>query len=199
MAFGSIYTMKYNIGIHLVSFYLFRLYTIQYSTTIRNSRPPVFPKWVDYRHRLGGVDRLINQRCWRPWSQVSLGCAVGRGYYLQSLTDACHYFGRAMAVMVRNSKHWRIDHSQILSRQEITQVLDDLKRRGLRSVNSRQNLIVFRLATCCGCRASEIAGLRLQDIKVRLDQPYIYIGKAIAKRNKARKVPLWWDRSTDSD
>ncbi len=105
----------------------------------------------------------------------------------------------AMVVMVRNSNHWRINHSQILSRQEITQVLDDLKRRGLRSVNSRQNLIVFRLATCCGCRASEIAGLRLQDIKVSLDQPYIYIGKAIAKRNKARKVPLWWDRSTLDD
>ena len=104
-----------------------------------------------------------------------------------------------MIVMVRNSNHWRIDHSQILSRQEITLVLGDLKRRGLRSVNSRQNLAIFRLATCCGCRASEIAGLRLQDIKASLAQPYIYISKAIAKRNKARKIPLWWDRSTLDD
>lgn len=123
-------------------------------------------------------------------------------YHLQGLTGTgCHFLG-AMVVMVNNGhsqSHWRIDHSQILSRQEIKLVLDDLKLRGLRSVNSRQNLIVFRLATCCGCRASEIAGLRLQDIKTSVAQPYIYIAKAIAKRNKARKVPLWWDRSTLDD
>jgi integrase len=95
--------------------------------------------------------------------------------------------------------HWRIDHTQILSRKEIALVLDDLKRRGRRSVNSRQNLVVFRLATCCGCRASEVVGLRLQDIKVSVDQPYIYVSKAIGKGKKARKIPLWWDRSTLDD
>ena len=100
--------------------------------------------------------------------------------------------------MVSNS-HWRVDHSQILSRQEIALIIDDLKRRGQRSVNSRQNLIIFRLATCCGCRASELAGLKLQDLKLAVDKPYIYVSKAIAKRNKARKIPLWWDRSTQED
>ena len=101
-------------------------------------------------------------------------------------------------LMVSN-RHWRVDHSQILSRQEIALIIGDLKRRGRRSVNSRQNLIIFRLATCCGCRASEIGGLKLQDIKLAVSKPYIYINKAIAKRKKARKIPLWWDRNTHDD
>ena len=94
---------------------------------------------------------------------------------------------------------WRIDQSQILSRREIATVLDDLKRKGRRSVNSRQNLIIFRLATCCGCRASELAGLKLQDLKLSVEKPYIYISKAIGKGRKARKIPAWWDRSTLDD
>ena len=94
---------------------------------------------------------------------------------------------------------WRIDQSQILSRREIATVLDDLKRKGRRSVNSRQNLIIFRLATCCGCRASELAGLKLQDLKLSVEKPYIYISKAIGKGSKSRKIPAWWDRSTLDD
>jgi len=102
-------------------------------------------------------------------------------------------------MMSRFHSPWQIDSSQILSRREIALVLDDLKRKGRRSVNSRLNLIIFRLATCCGCRASEIAGLRLQDLKLSVEKPYIYVSKAIAKGAKARKIPAWWDRSTLDD
>ncbi|MFC1652492.1 tyrosine-type recombinase/integrase [Planctomycetota bacterium] len=101
--------------------------------------------------------------------------------------------------MNRFHNSWSIDQSQILSREEIALVLDDLKRKGRRSVNSRQNLIIFRLATGCGCRASEIVGLRLQDLKLGVERPYIYISKAIGKGSKACKIPAFWDRSTLDD
>ena len=55
---------------------------------------------------------------------------------------------------------WTIDVTKILSESEIARVLADLKRRARRSVNSRQNLVIFRLATCCGLRVSEICGLK---------------------------------------
>jgi integrase len=95
--------------------------------------------------------------------------------------------------------HWKIDTSKILTRAEIAAVLTDLKRRGVRSVNSRMNLIIFRLATCCGLRAREIAGLKLHDVRVGVEKPYLYLPKQIAKGKKTRQVPLWWDDGTRDD
>ena len=60
-------------------------------------------------------------------------------------------------------------------------------------------MTIFRLATCCGLRVSEIIGLRVGDVRLRLDRPYIYVRKETAKRNKARRVPLWWDQGTLDD
>lgn len=98
---------------------------------------------------------------------------------------------------------WTIDQTSILGRSEITRVIAELKRLGKRSRNARMNLAIFRLATCCGLRVSEIVGLRLSDVRMGLDRPYINIPKAITKgyRGKyyARKVPLWWDRGTLDD
>lgn len=92
-----------------------------------------------------------------------------------------------------------IDETKILSREEIKDVLDDLKRRARRSVNTRQNLVIFRLSTCCGLRVSEICGLKLGDAKVQLARPYIQVRKGTAKRKKPRRVPLWWDTGTLAD
>src|SRR5947207_15602191 len=88
-----------------------------------------------------------------------------------------------------------IDQTRILSRAEIAAVIADLKRKR-RSVNTRQNAIIFRLATCCGLRVSEIVGLTLANVKLEGKRPHIYVPKAIAKREKARTVPLWWDGAT---
>ena len=93
----------------------------------------------------------------------------------------------------------KVDQTKILSRDEISAVLADLQRRARRSVNSRQNLILFRLATCCGLRVSELCGLRLGDVRVGVARPYIYVRKETAKRHKPRRVPLWWDGGTLSD
>jgi len=94
---------------------------------------------------------------------------------------------------------WKIDQTKILSRSEISSVLADLKRRSRRSVNSQMNLAVFRLATCCGLRVSEISELKLQNVRVGIEKPYIYLPKTITKGKKSRRIPLWWDEGTLND
>ena len=95
---------------------------------------------------------------------------------------------------------WKIDQTKILSRVGITSVLADLKRSAKRrSPNTRMNLVIFRLATCCGLRASELVGLKLGDVRVGIARPYIRVPKTIGKGGKGRRVPLWWDRGTLED
>ena len=94
---------------------------------------------------------------------------------------------------------WTIDRSKILQPNEIRCVLEDLARKGRRSLNTRMNRIIFRLSCCAGLRASEIAGLTLADVQVDSSQPKIRARKEITKGHKARKVPLTWDQGTLSD
>jgi integrase len=54
-----------------------------------------------------------------------------------------------------------VDASKILTRRELAVALADLASKAPRSRNTRMNLILVRLACCCGLRVSEIAGLRL--------------------------------------
>ena len=86
---------------------------------------------------------------------------------------------------------WKVDESKILSKAEVAAVLADLKRKARRSLNTRMNLVIFRLATCCGLRVSELCGLTLANIRLTSDKPHIRIPKTIAKGHKAREVPLW--------
>ena len=46
---------------------------------------------------------------------------------------------------------WNIEPDRILTRRELAAVLD-LKRQAAKSANARRNLIVVRLACCCGLR-----------------------------------------------
>src|SRR5947208_2159651 len=92
-----------------------------------------------------------------------------------------------------------IDSTKILTRGEIGDVLRELNRKGRRSTNSQQNLIIFRLATCCGLRVSEVVGLKMANVVTGSAKPHIVIPSAIAKRKKARKVPLSWDANTLKD
>ena len=94
---------------------------------------------------------------------------------------------------------WTVDRSKILQPDEMATVLTELRRKARRSVNTRTNLVVFRLAACCGLRASEIAGLTLADVQVDNSRPSIRIRREIGKGHKARKVPLTWDAGTLAD
>lgn len=94
---------------------------------------------------------------------------------------------------------WRPEQSRILTKAEVELVVDDLSIKAYRSINSRMNLVIFKLAIGCGLRASEIAGITLGNVKVGIQKPYIHVPKKIGKGGKARRVPLWWDKGTLRD
>ena len=78
--------------------------------------------------------------------------------------------------------NWKIDATKVLGKAEIAAVFADLKRKAKRSVNTRQNLIIFRLATCCGLRVSEICGLRCGDVRLgggRLSRSVVGVGGVV--------------------
>jgi integrase/recombinase XerD len=96
-----------------------------------------------------------------------------------------------------------MDSTQILTRDEISAVLQDLHRRAYRSYNSLQNLIIFRLSCCCGLRCMEICGLDVSDVITAGARPCIRIRKDNTKgrdgKRRVRIVPLWWDAWTLED
>lgn len=91
------------------------------------------------------------------------------------------------------------DATKILTKREMATVLADLRHKARRSKNARLNLVIFRLAACCGLRASEIAQLQMADVRVELPRPHLRIRASAAKGGKPRTVPLWWDRGTFED
>ena len=60
---------------------------------------------------------------------------------------------------------WTIDRSKVLTADEIRSVVAELNRKQRRSLNTRMNLVIFRLATSCGLRVSEICGLKISDLR----------------------------------
>ena len=91
------------------------------------------------------------------------------------------------------------DPMKILTRTEMATVLADLRRKAMRSPSTRLNLVIFRLAACCGLRASEIAKLRVEDVHESLPRPHLRIQAGAAKGGRPRYVPLWWDAGTLAD
>lgn len=94
---------------------------------------------------------------------------------------------------------WRIDHQKILTRTELTTVLEDLSQRAPRSASARMNRVLFRLACCCGLRVSEISMLTLEDCRTSWNRPHLRMRKEATKGHRARTVPLWWDAGTLAD
>lgn len=92
----------------------------------------------------------------------------------------------------------KVEATKILTTDEIKTVLQHWKTKR-RYVNNRQLLIIFRLACCCGLRASEIAGIKVDDVRTEGARPHIRITRSVGKGGKARRVPLWWDAGTLDD
>ena len=91
------------------------------------------------------------------------------------------------------------DPTKVLLRREFCTVLTELQRKARRSPNTRFNLVLFRLAACCGLRASEIATLQIADVRVTGPRPHLRIRRGAAKGGQPRTVPLWWDSGTLAD
>lgn len=116
---------------------------------------------------------------------------------------------------------WEIDAHQlmtlpnrVLTIGEVRTVLADLHEKQVghsyyRSYSPNQhhawiNLMIFRLAACCGLRSKEIRHLRLNDLKLGGPKPFIHVRSEITKASRfgpgrKRAVPLWWDKGTYED
>jgi integrase/recombinase XerD len=94
---------------------------------------------------------------------------------------------------------WQVDPTKVLTRRELAAVLADQQAMARRSANARRNLVIVRLACCCGLRVSEIAGLQLDDVIVEGGRPHLRLRKETTKGKRPRKVPLWWDAGTLAD
>ena len=81
----------------------------------------------------------------------------------------------------------RIDTTKILTRRELVAVLADLGGKTRRS--ARQNLILVRLACCCGLRVSESAALRVSDVRVEASRPHLRIRPGILESPRAADAP----------
>ena len=94
---------------------------------------------------------------------------------------------------------WNLDQTRLLTRRELAAVLADLGPRAARSANIHRNLIIVRLACCCGLRVSEMAALELDDVVVDVHRPHLRLRRGTTKGGKSRCVPLWWDAGTLAD
>ena len=94
---------------------------------------------------------------------------------------------------------WRLDATKILTRRELATVLADVKKKAVRSANARRNLVIVRLACCCGLRVSEIAGLQLNDVILGVTRPHLKLRREITKGKRTRTVPLWSGAGTLAD
>ena len=94
---------------------------------------------------------------------------------------------------------WRIDAGKILTRRELSLVLDDLAHKADRFANARLNRVICRLACCCGLRVSEISALQLGDVRLESSRPHLRLRVGTTKGGKSRRVPLWWDAGTLAD
>lgn len=92
----------------------------------------------------------------------------------------------------------------ILHPDEVARVLAFLRKR--KSLKTHHlNLIIFRLACCCGLRRKEIANLNLQDLLFTGKFPAVRVRGEATKASShsgsgtGRYVPLWLDQGTLDD
>lgn len=88
-------------------------------------------------------------------------------------------------------RDWRPKAHAVLTLAEIDQVVRDLRYKGRRSPAARVNLAIFRLSTCCGLRAGEIAALRVRDVRLSKSRPYIEIRGTIATHSGRHTFASW--------
>jgi len=94
---------------------------------------------------------------------------------------------------------------QILNKEQFNKVLSantylyEANKRKKQRVEALTKLLIFRLIVCCGLRPQEARKLVVSDLVVEGDRPHVQVRKEIAKGNKARRVPLWWDEGTLHD
>jgi integrase len=93
---------------------------------------------------------------------------------------------------------WKINLSKVMSQVEIDTVLSDLTEKSRQNPQAFVKLVIFRLAVFSGVRASELAGLRMEDVALDSDLPVIRVRAETAKGHHSREIPLF-SEETRSD
>jgi hypothetical protein len=84
---------------------------------------------------------------------------------------------------------WNLDPTRLLNRRELATILADLAAKADRFANVHRNLIIVRLACCCGLRVSEITGLQLDDVVVDVQRPHLRLRRQITRRWGGKQIP----------
>lgn len=97
------------------------------------------------------------------------------------------------------SRRTTVTEMDVFTPDEVAYAAGLLRERSRASDTDKLRLLVWNLACCCGLRASEIAGVRAEDVLLLPRgryKPNLYIAASVAKRGggveRARRVPLTW-------
>jgi site-specific recombinase XerD len=93
--------------------------------------------------------------------------------------------------MVTYSNAWSVKQSKVMTEMEIDSVIGDLVPKSRSSRQILVKLVIFRLATYCGLRVTEMTLLNMDDVRLDCEQPFIRIRAETSKGNKAREVPIY--------
>src|SRR5258708_5307523 len=129
-------------------------------------------------------------------SLTRLPCRHPRGNSVLPVRTACAGEPCTSEAAMHCSPLWNVESTKILTRRELATVLADLKGKTDRQANVRRNLVIVRLACCCGLRVSEIGGLQLDDLILDVARPHMRLRRETTKGNKARCVPARSDPGT---
>jgi len=157
-------------------------------------------EWIEeYRSRTGQLPTTRSGEILgtdESWANINSALREGhRGLPGgSSLLKLLREIGLKSEGISRQPSNTRLDCDEILSCAEIAAVLADLKRPAKRrSPNTRMNLVLFRLNTHCGLRASEMSDLKIGDVKINAFSPCI----KVCNTGIERSVPLWGDDLID--
>lgn len=97
------------------------------------------------------------------------------------------------------SRRTTVTEMDVFTPDEVAYAADLVRKRAKKSDVDKLRLLVWNLACCCGLRASEIAGVREEDVLLLPRgryRPNLYVPAHVAKRGggveRARRVPLTW-------
>lgn len=97
------------------------------------------------------------------------------------------------------SRRSAITDMDVFTPMEVRETANLIRARIPRYPDDALVLLVWNLTTCCGLRASEVAGVRIGDLVLSAKgrvRPHLFIDTDVAKRGggvkRARRVPLTW-------
>jgi len=93
--------------------------------------------------------------------------------------------------MIAYANAWSVKQSKVMSMTEIDSILSDLTPKSRKNRQNLVKLVIFRLATYCGLRVTEMTLLNMGDVHLDCEQPFVRIRAETSKGKKCREVPIY--------